>query len=810
MLWALTVWGLSARANTLIVSSTADDSGSGTLRNQIAAAAPGDTINFSVTGTIMLTNGVIPITNNLTIAGPGAGSLTVSGPAIGLPHSFSIFGISSGIVGISGLTLSNFNFFSNNGKGGGAIYLTGGTVALMNSAFFNNISANGSGGAIYMSGGSLAITSCIFSNNIATATNAASGGAIEVANGSLAVTNSTFVGNRATGNGGAMNIDGGSLALVGCTISNNSSGNAGGINGGGTVMIANSTLFNNTAQTNSVAVGVGGGIVNGGSMTIINSTISGNQSASGTNSAFGGGGIQNLGTLTVANSTITLNSGANGGGIYNFQGRTLSLSNSIVAANSVVAGAGADIYGTVTSGAYNLVGVNPNLGALADNGGPTLTHALLAGSPAIGAGDPNFDATRTPYDQRGPGFPRVSSGGLCIGAFQLEPNQTGSNFIVNSLTDHDYGSCGPSNGSLREAIKYSPAGANITFGVAGTIPLTRGEIVIGNSVTITGPASAPGITISGNSASRIFTVTEATNAALNVNFSTLTLTGGNGVGSTNNGSGGAIYIDVGSAAIVTVSNCTIFGNSATNAGGAIYNVGALRLTSCTLSGNSATNNGGAIFNNQGALKLTSCTVANNKASNGGGIYVFNPSLSLSNTIVAANTAATNSDLSVLSTSLRMGDYDLVQNPGGATLPGSHNITGQPALLGPLAYYGGPTPTMALLPGSPAIDAGNTTLTTDQRGVARPQGPAADIGAFELGLIFPPTLSIQAIPPSQVQINWYTVTNAWYQLQYSSALNPGQWSPLGGWIEGGGQMISTNDSVLIGQQGFYRVGVTNSP
>jgi hypothetical protein len=193
---------------------------------------------------------------------------------------------------------------------------------------------------------------------------------------------------------------------------------------------------------------------------------------------------------------------------------------------------------------------------------------------------------------------------------------------------------------------------------------------------------------------------------------------------------------------------------------------------------------------------------------GGGIYNNGGTVNLSNTTVAGNSASNGPDIQG---SIAAGDYNLVQNPAGATLPGSHNITGQPALLGPLAYYGGPSQTQALLPGSPAIDAGNTTLTTDQRGEARPQGAAPDIGAFELGPIFPPTLSIQALPPSQVQLYWYTVTNAWYQLQYSSTLTTNQWTPLGAWLAGGGQLICTNDPVLLNEpQRFYRVGVTNSP
>ena len=127
----------------------------------------------------------------------------------------------------------------------------------------------------------------------------------------------------------------------------------------------------------------------------------------------------------------------------------------------------------------------------------------------------------------------------------------------------------------------------------------------------------------------------------------------------------------------------------------------------------------------------------------------------------------------------------------------------------MASNGGLTQTHALLSGSPAIDAGNTTLTADQRGVSRPQGAAADIGAFELQ--YQPVLSVRIIPLSQVEIRWDTLTNFWYQLQYCTTLTTNQWSPLTAWIGGGSQMIWTNASVLVsGPQRFYRVGVTNSP
>jgi hypothetical protein len=151
-----------------------------------------------------------------------------------------------------------------------------------------------------------------------------------------------------------------------------------------------------------------------------------------------GGGIDNSGgTLTITNSTISGNSAtgglsAFGGGIDHQNGGTLNLNNSIVGNNT--ANSGPDIYGTVSSGDYNLVentsdttlsgthnitGVDPMLGPLQDNGGPTFTHELLTGSPAIDAGDPSF--TPPPdYDQRGTGYPRVVNGRIDISAFEVQ------------------------------------------------------------------------------------------------------------------------------------------------------------------------------------------------------------------------------------------------------------------------------------------------------------------------------------------------------------------------------------------------------
>jgi CSLREA domain-containing protein len=271
------------------------------------------------------------------------------------------------------------------------------------------------------------------------------------------------------------------------------------------------------------------------------------------------------------------------------------------------------------SGAYNMIGGDPMLAPLANNGGPTLTHAWLAGSPVIDAGDPNFDATNTPSDQRGPGFPRVV-GRLDIGAYESEAPTIGS-VVVNTLADSDDGVCGIGNCTLREAVKYASAGATITFSVSGTITLTQGEIPIGKNLTIQGPASTPGITVSGNNASHIFAISSSLSTVF---LSNLTLSGGN-ASTTAAGNGGAIR----NSGTLTVTNCTLTGNSAVN-GGAIRNAGNLTVRNSTISGNSATSGGGAIVNSAGVLTVNVSTFANNSASTtGGGIDIVSGSASLS-------------------------------------------------------------------------------------------------------------------------------------------------------------------------------------
>jgi hypothetical protein len=192
---------------------------------------------------------------------------------------------------------------------------------------------------------------------------------------------------------------------------------------------------------------------------------------------------------------------------------------------------------------------------------------------------------------------------------------------------------------------------------------------------------------------------------------------------------------------VLLTNSTLSGNFAATLGGGIYNNGGTTtLSNSTLSGNSATYGGGIA--NKGALTLSNSTLSGNSAKVGGGINNFTGKVSqLNNTLIAGNTAS-GSDPDVRGVVIASSGFNLIGDGSGMTgitngVNGNHIGTSTSPinpLLATLGNYGGPTQTLALLPGSPALDAGSNALdggaTTDQRGRPRIVHGTVDIGAFE--------------------------------------------------------------------------------
>lgn len=382
---AIVVAARPANAAPLLVTTTAD-SGSGSLRQALADAQDGDTIQFdpSLNGqTILLTSGELAVNNSITISGPGDNLLAVSRPFEG--PDYRIFHVTSGhTVNMEGLTISN-----------GKSDHSGGTGILVQDANLTINSCTISGNAIAsLGGGSIAIISNTSIIN------------------TLNIVRSRIINNR----GGGINNHRSILTITDSTISGNFNDYGGAIYGGGSV-ISNCTISGNTASS-------GGGIYADGPLTIRNSTLSGN-------STFIQGGQGGAIWLvppggTITNCTFSGNTATNGGGIY--LSGALTMGNTIMQAGS----SGANISGgPIASLGYNLssdnsagftgpgdqINTNPMLGGLQDNGGPTFTQALLPGSPAIDTGDPNFTPPPS-TDQRG--YPRVSNGRIDKGSFEVQ------------------------------------------------------------------------------------------------------------------------------------------------------------------------------------------------------------------------------------------------------------------------------------------------------------------------------------------------------------------------------------------------------
>jgi hypothetical protein len=439
LLWSVAI---PAQANTITVTNT-NDSGPGSLRQALADANDGDTITFAVTGTITLTSGELLVNKNITISGPGAASL-----AVDANYNSRVLHIgSSKTVSISGLTITHGRLVN---VGAGGILNDHATLTLSNCAVSNNNSGT-AGGGIYNAGENGSATLTIINSTLTNNQSAYGGGIYSLGGTTLVITNSTVSYNTAVseslpqvGKGGGIYNGAGTLTIVDSTIGHNFTVEwGGGVLNGGPSTITNSTVSSNTAggpDFNPAMPGLGGGIFNQGSLTISNSTISGNTAWGNDFKGAGYGGGINSGyyppALTVINnSTISGNWATYGGAISNYD--SLEMANTILNRGA----SGSNIYnggGTIVSHGYNVssddgggylngpgdqINTDPILGPLQDNGGPAFTHALLPGSPAIDAGDPNF--TPPPfYDQRGPDFWRVRNGRIDVGAFEVQAGAT--------------------------------------------------------------------------------------------------------------------------------------------------------------------------------------------------------------------------------------------------------------------------------------------------------------------------------------------------------------------------------------------------
>lgn len=454
------------------------------------------TLTVSGRGEDLCATGDLDILESVTIQ--GAGTATTIIDANSLDRAFQVF--SPAAVTISELTVQAGDSGPGLGASGGGIAMASGSTLTLEDAALSGNTAGDAGGGIYSNGGEL-----ILRRTRVVANKAATAAGIRNA-GSLSVYDSTIADNQATQYGGGI-LNTGALTLEGVTVS----GNTANTNAGG--------LYLHSADPAM------------GQVTISNSTISGNQAK-----AYMGGGIwvYYQTELWLTNSTIAGNSAGQGGGIFNYHqqaarasgGRSMSdnvaqagnihLQNTIVA-NNTIANCGRSTQtepihslghnldsGTTCEFAApgDLVGTNPQLGLLQDNGGPTWTRALLPGSPAIDAGD-NVNCPAT--DQRGVSRPQ---GGTCdIGAYESVPTGE-ANLGIGKRDDPDpvepgapltytlsITNTGPYEATAVEVVDTLPTG--VGFADASGSGWSCGHA--GGEVTCTRPAlaigSAPGILI---------------------------------------------------------------------------------------------------------------------------------------------------------------------------------------------------------------------------------------------------------------------------------------------------------------------------
>jgi hypothetical protein len=446
----------------VLTGNSASNSGGGFL-TQSSATITGGRIagnaanfyggGFLALGTVTLTSATI--SGNTATSNQGGGFYTYSNATVTgavITGNTTLEGSGAGFYAKGNALVTNATIAGNTAGNDGGGFATAGTATVRGSRLFSNTALSYGGG--FFARGNATVTSSSLTGNhttfddgggfetygTATVTSATLSGNFAgccgggfYARSTATVTNATITGNTAANRGGGVYTYGGG-SIANSTIAGNASEGGGGLFNGSSSSL---TILNSTLSGNTGGFG-GGGIVNFGALTLKNSTLSGNVAgATAEFEGYGGGGILNFNTLTLVNCTVAFNvaqNGGIGGGILDIsEGGGIVLQNTIIARNSAPMSSSNDISVFVpalvqfcliqdTNGLLlapgstrNILGVDPLLGPLANNGGPTQTHMLLAGSPARGHGSLAL-ASGLSTDPRG--FPRSFYGSVDIGAVQ--------------------------------------------------------------------------------------------------------------------------------------------------------------------------------------------------------------------------------------------------------------------------------------------------------------------------------------------------------------------------------------------------------
>jgi len=464
----ISLFAFSAQAATLTVTSNAD-SGTGSLRAAIAAAANGDAINFASDMTITI-GSTLTISKNLTIDATGH-NVAIDGNA-----SVTVFLVtSSATAAITHLTIQNGRAsetnlgYCNGLRCGGGIFNSG-TLTLNDSRLLNNTLTFGYGGGVYNDvGGTATLTNCTVSGN-----SAASGGGVFNYGGPMTISNSTLSGNTASAFGGGIgNFD--TLAINNSTVSGNSAAIGGGIDHSGVaITLTNTTLSGNSASNFGSAI----------SVEIGKTTM--------TNSIVGQGGGSNV-LCSIPNISLLITD--NGG---NFDsGTSCGFTASTSKSNATL-----------------------NLGPLANNGGPTQTMLPGAGSAAIDAGMDAVCAAApvNGLDQRG--IPRPQGAHCDSGAVEVVVPQTLTVGVTGNGSVSAGASPAPQSGGILSCTNAGGANCSATYATGQSVVLTA-VVPSGSNVTWGGACAA-----AGNSTTATVTMSAAENCtatfALNIATSALT------------------------------------------------------------------------------------------------------------------------------------------------------------------------------------------------------------------------------------------------------------------------------------------------
>jgi CSLREA domain-containing protein len=540
--------------------------------------------NISISG-MTITNGrtLDAVPNNSNNVGPSGGGILQNSGSLLLTDVV----LTGNTTGIGYTDLSSSSSFGGFGGFGGGIDAAG-TLTMINCVVSNNTTGRGGDGGFPGSGGRgagifIEANATVTLQNVSVTGNTTgigggpgsdnrsgdgagiwSGGTGFQATATLNMTNVTITNNntasgvRDSGSGGGLYIIAGKATLTNSIVANNHTGNGsstngqpgrgGGISNFGNLTIVGSTISgNSTGSAASFATNTGGGIANEFILTMINSTVSGN--STGTGAPTQGGAVYSNNVLNLINCTVSENTDPSNSHNGISAGHQVNIRNTILAGNGT-GGNGPDIDSSIfapielTSQGHNLignpgsvtgftapgdqVGVNPSLGPLVNNGGPTLTYALLTGSPAIDAGDdcvndvahcgdvniPQVKTDQRGFNRRVDGPDADPTATVDIGAYEMQapladlPDNISTNEDTSVLVPFDVGDA--STVTSVTATSSMPTlvpndSAHLSLALAGTTEI----VTINPAADQSGPTSIT-VTVNrsgGGSASKTFLLT---------------------------------------------------------------------------------------------------------------------------------------------------------------------------------------------------------------------------------------------------------------------------------------------------------------